>query len=398
MYDLLNGIRVLEVAVLAPDRTGMHLADLGAEVVKVELPPVGDHIRLLGASFRGGPGLNHLRWNRGKKSVALNLKTEEGSAVFLELAGHAHVVIDGLRWGAMERFGLGYEAVKAVNPRIIYCSINGMGQTGPYRKLGSHGFGYDGFAGIAPVEFREDGMPYIGRHVGIGSAAGPLFAALAISAALVKAFRTNQGQRIDVAELDAAALWRSDELSQGLNRGAWRDRAMPDAVRYQYYKTKDEKYLMFQPFEWKFWEAFCKVIDRPDLLAISKPGDQLNSMDNASGNEDLRRELAALMQTKTQSEWVSFLIEHNIPGCPAYTTMVEMVEDPQFKARDNVKEVEYPDIGTYHMPTTPIKLPDQTYGVNQAPRPGQHTEEVLRGWLGYSEERIAELQGKIPTG
>lgn len=389
MYDLLQGVRVLEVAVLAPDRTGMHLAELGAEVVKVEMPPVGDHVRLLGASFRGGPGLNHLRWNRGKKSLALNLKTEEGKTTFLELAEQADVVIDGLRWGAMERFGLGYQDVKAVNPRIVYCSINGMGQTGPYRSLGTHGFGYDGFAGIAPIDHREDGLPFIGRHVGIGTAAGPLFAAFGIAAALVKAQRAGQGQHLDVAELDAAALWRSDELSQGLNREVWGERSMPESVRYQYYETKDGRYLMFQAFEAKFWEAFCNIVERPDLLELSPPGDEPNALDNANGNEELRQGMAEIMRTKTLEEWIAFLIERNIPGCPAYS-LAQMIEDPQFKARENVTTVEYEDVGTYHMPTSPIKLPGQTFSVRQAPRTaGQDTAEVLQSWLAYSEDRIA---------
>src|SRR5438132_1002942 len=133
MYDLLQGIRALEVAVLAPDRLGVLLADLGAEVIKIELPPHGDHVRLLGGPFKanGGPSLSHLRWNRGKKSIGLNLKSKEGRDLFLRLAEHSQVVVDGLRYGAMEGYELGYKAVATVNPAIVYCSINGMGQTGP---------------------------------------------------------------------------------------------------------------------------------------------------------------------------------------------------------------------------------------------------------------------------
>jgi crotonobetainyl-CoA:carnitine CoA-transferase CaiB-like acyl-CoA transferase len=136
VYDLLAGIRVLDVSLLAPSMLGAQLADLGAEVIKVEAPPRGDHSRLVGGPFRDGPSLTHLRWNRGKKSLGLNLKSPDGPRVFLELAAKSQVIVDGLRAGAMTRFGTDYDAVRAVNPRIVYCAISGVGHSGPYRELG----------------------------------------------------------------------------------------------------------------------------------------------------------------------------------------------------------------------------------------------------------------------
>jgi crotonobetainyl-CoA:carnitine CoA-transferase CaiB-like acyl-CoA transferase len=382
MYDLLDGIRVLEVALAAPGALGAQLADMGAEVIKVEQPAVGDITRAL-------TGFNHLRWNRGKKGIAVDLTQPQGRDVFLDLAHTADVVVDGLRAGAMEGFGLDYAAVCAVKPEVVYCSLSGMGQTGPYRRLAVHAPALDAFAGIAPVAFREDGHPYMGPYTGVGTQAGALFAAFAVAAALVKAARTGRGQYIDVAELDAAALWRSNEIAQGLN-GGWNrpnDWRRADAVRGQLYETSDGKYVVFQPFEEKFWQNFCRAIDRPDLLATSSG----RRADLAAGNEGLRAELVAIMKTRTQAEWVAFFVAHDVPGGPVHT-LSEMVEDPHFQARGNVARMPDPDRGELLMPTTPIKLPGQTYEVAPAPRLGEHTAEVLSKLLGYDSGRLQALR------
>jgi crotonobetainyl-CoA:carnitine CoA-transferase CaiB-like acyl-CoA transferase len=155
MYDLLDGIKVLEIAIAAPDGLGAHLAEMGADVVKIEKPPLGDTTRLL----RDG-GFINLLWNRGKKSVGMDLDRPEAQEIALELAKQVDVVVDGLRAGTVKRFGLDYGAVKAVNPSVVYCSLSGMGQTGPYRRLGTHAPGFDAYAGISRVAFREDGLPY----------------------------------------------------------------------------------------------------------------------------------------------------------------------------------------------------------------------------------------------
>lgn len=312
--------------------------------------------------------------------------------VFLDLAREAHVVVDGLRAGTMARFALSYAAVSAVRSSIVYCSLSGMGQTGPYRRLGVHGPAFDAFAGIAPVAFREDGLPCMAPHTTVGTQAGALIAAFAVAAGLVKAGRTGRGQYIDVAQIDAVALWRASETARGLNLGwdrvafAWK---ADDAVRGQYYETRDGKYVIFQPLEEKFWQSFCRAVDRPDLLARSsgKPTDLAN------GDEALRAELVPIMKTKTQAEWVEFFIQANVPGGPVHA-LAELVEDPHFQARGNIAAIEDPEVGHLLMPTTPIKLPDQTYKTTRAPRLGEHTDDILSGLLGYDRERIAALRAK----
>lgn len=404
MYDLLKGIRALEVAVLAPDRLGGHLADLGAEVIKVEMPPHGSHTRLMGR-FRGGPAMTHYQWNRGKKSLGVDLHKPGGRDIFLEMARESHVVLDGLRAGAMDRFGLGYAAVKAVNPKIVYCSLNGMGQTGPYRDMGTHGVAFDAMTGVAPVKIGEDGRPYIANHISIGTTAGPLWAALAVTSALVKAQLTGQGQQIDVAEVDAAASWRGGELTSALNNPAAaaapgpQPDAYSDRVRYQYYETKDGRYILFQPYEWKFWEKFCKIMGREDLLALSTPppNGNPNHLDDARGNEPLRAAVAEIMKTRTQAEWVEFLLKENIPGAPAYTPR-ELAEDPHFKARENLYAMEGTDVGTVYLPSSPIKLPGQRFEVAPPPKAGQHTRDVLKEVLRYDEDRLASLAAQQVIG
>jgi len=384
MYNLLEGIRVLEVAIAAPDGLGAHLAEMGADVIKVEKPPLGDTTRVLPDRFV------NLQWNRGKKSVALDLDDPEAQQVGLDLAKTAQVVVDGLRAGTMERFGLHYAAVRAINPSVVYCSLSGMGQTGPYRRLGTHAPGFDAFAGMAPVALREDGLPYMTPHVTVGVQAGILVAAFAVAAALVKALRTGQGQYIDVAEIDAVALWRSTEIARGLNQG-WNAAGSrwqaSDAVRVQYYETSDGRYVMFQPLEEKFWRNFCRAIERPDLRARSsgKPTDVANV------DEELRAELATIMKAKTQAEWVAFFIEHDVPGMPVHT-LPELIEDPHFQARGNLATLEDPELGPLVMPATPIKLPDQTYELKPAPLLGQHTDEVLSVLPGYDAARLAALR------
>jgi crotonobetainyl-CoA:carnitine CoA-transferase CaiB-like acyl-CoA transferase len=388
MYDLLDGIRVLEVALLSPDALGMHLADLGAEVVKVEQPPGGDYVRAIGGTHLGGLSLMHLRWNRGKKSVFLDLKAEPGRQVFLELAAHAHVVIDGLRSGALERNGLGYEAVRAVNPALVYCSLNGTGQSGPYQELATHGLAYDAYAGLSPPAFREDGQPYIDQNVTVGIAAGPLYAALGVAAALVRAARTGEGQRLEVAQMDCAAAWQGTQLDASLNDVEVRYEGMKESVRYQYYRCKDGKFVIFQASERKFWLNFCRGVGREDL-AVGGEGQPVS--DHARGDEVLRRELTEIFAGRSREDWVRFFVEHNVPGGPV-NTPDDLVDDAHFQARDLVFEQAHPQAGNVRSFGTPILLAGQRFGADPAPSPGQHTDEVLSRLLGYDAERLRELR------
>src|SRR5438874_8685510 len=185
---LLDGLRVVEVALLAPNALGMHLADLGAEVIKVEEPGRGDYTRSIGASRLDGVSFLHLRWNRGKQSVAVDLRSADGAAVFRDLVAKSEVVIEGLRAGALARRGLGYDDLRAVNPALVFCSLSGFGQTGPYRDLATHGVAYDAYSGHAAPETTDEGFPSIpDRYVEVGTLAGALYAATGVLAAVLRA-------------------------------------------------------------------------------------------------------------------------------------------------------------------------------------------------------------------
>jgi len=388
VYDLLDGVRVLEVALLSPDALGMHLADLGAEVVKVEQPPGGDYVRVVGGSHLGGLSLMHLRWNRGKKSLFLDLKAEPGRRVFLELAAHSHVVIDGLRSGALERYGLGYAAVREANPAIVYCSLNGTGLSGPYEKLPTHGLAFDAYAGLSPPAFREDGQPYIEQTVAVGIAAGPLYAALGVAAALVRAQRTGTGLQLEVAQMDCAAAWQSTRIDASLNDVEARYEGLKESVRYQYYHCKDGKFVIFQASERKFWRNFCRGVGREDLLAR---GESEVVGDHARGDEELRGALAEIFASRSRADWVRFFIEHDVPGGPV-NTPDDLALDPHFRTRGLVFEQEHPEAGALRSFGTPIVLKGQRFAAEPAPSPGQHTDEVLSRVLGYGEERLRELR------
>lgn len=390
MYDLLQDITILEVSLLGPDALGMHLADLGANVIKVEEPPSGSYIRSVGGTKIDEVSTLHLRWNRGKKSLALDLKNPKGRDLFLELAKKVNVIIAGLRAGAMERFGVGYESLRKGNAGLVYCSLNGSGLSGPYHGLAMHGVAFDAYAGLAPPSFRADGTPYIGQHFGAGLETSALYAALAVAAALVQAKTSGEGRHIEVSELDSAISWQASAIDSTMNKLHSDFEGMEDAVRYQYYRTKDDHFFIFQCSEEKFFANFCKAVGREDLL---EGGPRKLVGDHARGDEGLRRELAKIMLTKSRSEWVDFFIANDCAGAPVYSS-AEVTSDRHFQARkltfnqtlQSGREVKW--LGT------PIKLQGQNFSPKAAPTPGQHTDEILLSLLDLPRKSLESLRSK----
>jgi crotonobetainyl-CoA:carnitine CoA-transferase CaiB-like acyl-CoA transferase len=395
MHTLLKGTRVLEFAHLAPDMLGMHLADLGAEVIKIEQPPAGDPARVVGGRTVGGESLMHLRWNRGKKSVVVDLKRSEGQALIGRLAAHADVVIDGLRAGAAARLGADHATLTARNPRLVYCTLSGTGTGGPYERLATHGIAYDAYAGLAPPATHADGSPRISHgYVPIGMLAAPLYAAMAVCAALLEARHTGRGRRLEIAEIDAAVAWQAAEIDARLNHATGARPDMTAAVRYQYYRAADDRLVIFQATEMKFWRNFCTAVGRDDLFE-AKPGGA--GSDHAAGDEDLRAELAAIFKTRTRGEWVRFFIAHDVPGGPVYDAG-EIPDDPHFRARDLVITQDHPRAGRLALFGTPVKVDDQRGAfaspsvVAAAPALGAHTDEILAGLAGCGRVEIAALR------
>src|SRR4051794_7575586 len=308
---LLDGVRVIECSMLGPGALGTHLADLGADVIKVE-PPSGDYIREMTWPIVEGVSLMHLHISRGKRSIVLDLRTPEGVEVYLDLVRDADAVIEAMRPGGLERRGLGYERLCEVNPRIVFCTISGYGMTGPYKDMPSHGLAYDVWAGLVQPITTEEGFAAIPEHPSTGIHAGPLFGALGVLAGIVKARDTGEGCRLEIAQSDAAAAmdwyrsetWKAyerpeDEVtgneSDGFERRAPGTAGMRDGVRYQFYETKDG-HILFQASEREFWENFCRGVGRDDLFE-KRPGAQY--ADHAVGDLELRQELKDIFLSRT---------------------------------------------------------------------------------------------------
>ena len=398
----LAGVRIIECSMLGPGAITTHLADLGAEVIKVE-SPAGDYIRQMTWPIVEGVSLMHLHISRGKRSIVLDLRTPEGAAVFKDLVKDADAVIEAMRPGGLAKRGLGYEDLLAINPRIVFCTISGYGMTGPYKNMPSHGIAYDTWAGLVKPETDDEGFCYIPEHPSTGINAGPVFGAMGVLAGIIGARATGEGCQMEIAQSDAAAsmdwlrseTWKAYERPQSEVTGNKSDNferrapgtaGMRDGVRYQFYVTADDRHVLFMASEQEFWKNFCNGVDRAELFE-KWPGSQYG--DHAKGNRELQAILRDIFATKTAAEWMAFGDEHNTP-IAAVNTPQTIAEDPQFQ--DRFPWLPADELGTDQL-ATPLKmvgtpLPRPT----KAPTVGQHTEEILTSVLGYDSARIAELR------
>ena len=405
---LLAGVRIVESSLLGPNAVGMHLGDLGAEVIKVENPG-GDYVRKMAFPIIDGISLLHWHLNRGKRSVVLDLRTPAGVEVYLDLVRGADAVVEGMRPGALARRGLSFERLQEANPRIVFCTLSGYGMTGPYKDMASHGIAYDAWAGVARPTADASGAPCIPSYTTIGINAGPLYAALGICAAIIRARASGRGCRFEVAQSDAAAAFNwngiegnkayerpEDEVTgnDGDGKGARRpvgDDSMTEAVRYQYYESRDGV-VLFMASEREFWKNFCEGIGRPELFAAN-PGARF--ADHARGNVALRRELVEIFKSRTTAEWIEFGKRVNTPIAPVNTTRT-IADDPQFQER--FPWLPFRQHGTDLMPS-PIRLIDEELPVpTKAPTVGQNSDDVLADVLGYGAEQIAALRAKGALG
>jgi crotonobetainyl-CoA:carnitine CoA-transferase CaiB-like acyl-CoA transferase len=405
---LLAGVRIVESSMLGPAAITTHLADLGAEVIKVE-PPAGDYVRQMTWPIVEGTSLMHLHINRGKRSLTLDLRTPEAVEIYLDLVRGADAVVEAMRPGGLERRGLGYERLREVNPRIVFITISGYGMTGPYKDLPSHGIAYDTWAGLVNPAYDDEGFCYIPEHPSMGIHAGPLFGALGILAGIVRARATGEGCRMEIAQSDAAAYmdwyrsesWKAYErpesevtgnASDGYERRAPGTAGMKEGVRYQIYEASDGRHVLFMASEREFWKNFAEGVGRPDLFE-RWPGEQY--ADHARNNRELQRELREIFASRTAAEWIAFGGEHNTPIAPVNDPRT-IADDPQFQAR--LPWIPRERLGAEQLPF-PLKVMDVDQPVpEKAPEAGEHTEAVLREVLGYDEERIAALRSAGALG
>jgi crotonobetainyl-CoA:carnitine CoA-transferase CaiB-like acyl-CoA transferase len=398
---------VIECSLLGPGAVTTHLADLGADVIKIESPQ-GDYIREMTWPIVQGVSLLHLHVHRGKRSAVLDLRKPEAVAVFLDLVRGADAVAEAMRPGSLARRGLGYAQLREVNPKIVFCNVSGYGMTGPYQDLPAHGIAFDTWAGLVNPAVDDEGFTYIPEHPSMGMHAGPLFAALGILAGVVRARATGEGCELEIGQSDAAAYmdwyriesWKAYERpasevtgnkADGYERRAPGTAGMKQGVRYQIYAAEDG-FVLFMASEQAFWKNFCESVGRMDLFE-RWPGSKY--ADHARGNRELQRMLREIFASRSSAEWIAFGIEKNVPLAPVNTPQT-IARDPQFQ--DRFPWYPHARHGADMLPF-PVKFRgEELPAPTPAPGVGQHTDAVLREVLGYDDARIRALREKGALG
>lgn len=366
----------------------MMLADLGAEVLRVEAPHRPDMVRFL-PPFDGDTSAWHGVLNRNKRSIALNLKRPQAVEIVKRLVsdGGYDIVLEQFRPGVMDRLGVGYEALRAANPQLIYCAVTGYGQTGPYKDRAGHDNNYLALSGImSHTGRRGEGPPPLGVQVAdIGG--GAFGAVMAILSAVIHRHQTGEGQMVDVSMLDMAIYWHAHAVSHYLigeeapQREGW---GLNGGSYYDYYETKDGRYLSVGALEPKFWQGFCAAIGRPDL--IERGLDQ-----SAANQQGVKAEIQAVLRQKTLSEWTAVFADLDVCVEPVLT-VPEMLEHAQVRARGVMVDVPKPDGGVQQQIVNPLKFSrSQQEMKHSGVQLGAHTDEVLTA-LGYTPEAIRQLR------
>ena len=375
----LRGVRVLDLSRLLPGPfCTLLLADLGAEVVKVEDVAGGDYIRAMGPTI-GGQSAYFLGLNAGKKSVALNLKSPAGLDVFMRMTSRADAVVEGFRPGTADRLGIGYRSVKAANPRIVYCSISGYGQDGPDRDRAGHDLNYIARAGILGLCGRPGGAPAI-PPVQIADLSSGMYAALGITAALRESERTGEGRYLDIGMMDSALAWMVMTVAEYAagERGA-RGRLPLTGKHpcYNVYRTGDGHDICLAALESKFWEAFCRTMGREDLL----------SLQFSERPEDFAA-VEALFADRTRDEWAELLRDTDF-CCEVVPTLSEVLNAPQAKHRGLVREIRSGDQANILL-GHPLRE-SGAYEPAACPGHGEHTVALLRE-LGCTDRELEDLE------
>jgi crotonobetainyl-CoA:carnitine CoA-transferase CaiB-like acyl-CoA transferase len=380
----LDDVRVLEIASLAPTQLGMHLADLGAEVIKIEPPGRGDATRLVGTRPGFADSGLHRRWNRGKRSVAVDTRAAAGVDLVRRLVPHVDIVIEGLRPGTLARMGLAWEDLVELNPDLVMVALSGYGQTGPYRDLPSHGIGFDAVAGLADIDHDEDGRPRVrGRQVYYGAQMAPLFAATAALAALSWSRRTGQPVFLDVAQADAAAFVNYEvEDRVAVERASAASAVDTPAPRstMQSYRTRDGRLLLVMALERKFFVRLAEAVGRDDLIA-RVPEDQ----HVVAGSEETDARLGEIIASRDLDEWMEIFAAADVPVVPVNESD-QVTDDPHLRGRIEWMEA---DQHTVTM-KTPVHSEPRLAPPPGAQAVGQDTAEVFER-VGVDPATIAQL-------
>jgi len=370
----------------------MFLGDLGADVVKVEQPSVGDDTRGWGPPFVGGESAYFLCVNRNKKSLALNLKSDRGIELLRGLAKSADVLIENFRPGTLERLGLGEKDLRAINPRLIYASLSGFGADGPMSDWPGYDLIVQAWGGLMSITGTADGEPTKVGVAIIDIVAG-LMLGKAITAALFAREKLRIGQRIDTSLLEAevACLINvgSNYLAEGKIPGRWGN-AHPSIVPYQSFRTSDG-YLVIGVASETIWRRFSQALGKSEWADDPRFAKNANRVENRA---ELIRILSEVFLSRDTEAWLKVLHEAEVPSA-AVQTIDQVFNAPQVLHREMLVEVEHPTAGTVRMAGIPVKFSTTPASVRlPPPLLGQHTEEILETWLGMGREEIAELKIK----
>jgi len=384
---LLKGLKMLDLSRLLPGPyCSLLLADLGVEVLKIEDSEQGDYMRRMGPSLKKDSAY-FLALNRNKKSMILNLKTKEGKEIFYKLIDTYDILLEGFRPGVMDRLGIGYQELKSKNPRVIFCSLSGYGQNGPYKERSGHDINYIGLGGILELTGPKDGDPTIPGTQIADIGGGGMMAAIAILAAIVHREKTGEGQYLDVAMHDGVISWLSIHAGR-----YFMDNELPKRGEmhlsgrfacYQVYPTKDGRHISLGALEPKFWKNFCQAIGREDLV--------LKQFIEGEERVQIIKEIRELFKTKTQKEWVEFF--KNVDAClEPILSLGEVFQHPHVLHRKMVIEYEHPVEGKIRQVGNPIKSSQFPFEIRTpSPAWGEHTMEVLKE-IGYSEKEIKHFK------
>ncbi|MEX0960630.1 MAG: CaiB/BaiF CoA-transferase family protein [Burkholderiales bacterium] len=383
----LTGIRVLDLTRLLPGPVcTLHLADLGADVIKIEDTGAGDYARTLGAAD-GGVAPVFLAINRNKRAMRLDLKQPQGVEVFLRLAKDADIVVESFRPGVVDRLGVGYDACSAINPRIVYCAISGYGQTGPYRELAGHDLNYCSIAGLTDQVGEAGGGPAIPNLQIADILGGAVVPAMGILAAVVDAQRTGKGRFVDVAMTEGVLAHNLQALAAVAASGHAHPRG-EDFLSgrepcYAVYRCSDGRHMAVGALEKKFWDGVCDVLERPDLKGRhwSAGGDRVSA----------RQALEEIFAAHPQAHWVEKFRDTDC-CVTAVRPLEECMEDPQVAARGMVMRAQHPSAGEALQFAPPLRMSDWNFEIERhAPQAGEHTDEILQE-AGYGTQDIAAMR------
>ena len=402
MAGPLSHIRVLDLSrVLAGPWAGQNLADLGAEVIKIERPKQGDDSRAFGPPWvKDGEGKDtresayFTSANRGKKSVTLNLSSAQGQQIVRDLAKHADVLIENYKFGDLDRYGLGYKDLSAINPRLIYCSVTGFGQTGPYREHPGYDFMIQGMGGMMSVTGEPDGAPGGGPQragVPVADIITGMYASIAICAAIAGRAETGRGQHLDLALLDSQIALLAYQNTNFFSTGVPPKRIgnlHPNIVPYQPFRTADGSVIVACGND-NLYQKLCTMMNRPDLATDARFASNGKRVEN-------RLEMTAVLQeifsTRSTKEWGAALEQAGVPNGPI-NDLAQVFEEPQVKARQIKLEMDHPVAGKMPMVASPMRFSDTTIEYTLPPPTlGQHTDEVLRQHLQLDDAAIAKLR------